>query len=239
MTSPYTAVLSCTARATWKPGQATLYEDSDRNAQPARSPINYPDPGPTPTTTGCFATDRELAFLRPVAPGERLGQRGRTLLSCSVKRTSSDVEPSMTFESEIVSDSGDVVARVRTGVYAYNPHPDATTESRHICISQGLAASTGRYCRDVADGEQLPTVTFALPLYRLVVAAGANRDFKSIHHNADFARGTGAPGHLRHRSTSPRNVGAHHPRLVSAPVNITSVKGFRMQRFTLIAEPRP
>jgi len=30
-------------------------------------------------------------------------------------------------------------------------------------------------------------------VYRLVMAAGANRDFNSIHHNSDWARSTGAP----------------------------------------------
>ena len=29
----------------------------------------------------------------------------------------------LTWESELVTDSGDVIARVRTGTYAYNPHP--------------------------------------------------------------------------------------------------------------------
>jgi acyl dehydratase len=30
-------------------------------------------------------------------------------------------------------------------------------------------------------------------VYRLVVAAGANRDFNSIHHNSEWAKATGAP----------------------------------------------
>lgn len=36
-------------------------------------------------------------------------------------------------------------------------------------------------------------VAFPLSLYRLVMAAGANGDLNSIHHNADYARATGAP----------------------------------------------
>lgn len=42
-------------------------------------------------------------------------------------------------------------------------------------------------------GEKLPEVHFPLTVTRLVMAAGANRDFFPIHHNAEFARATGAP----------------------------------------------
>ena len=42
-------------------------------------------------------------------------------------------------------------------------------------------------------GESIEPVAFPLTVYRLVMAAGANRDFNAIHHNAEFARATGAP----------------------------------------------
>lgn len=43
------------------------------------------------------------------------------------------------------------------------------------------------------EGEALAPLAFPLSVYRLVVAAGANRDFNAIHHNSDYARATGAP----------------------------------------------
>jgi len=46
---------------------------------------------------------------------------------------------------------------------------------------------------DVAVGDELVPVSFPLSVYRLVVAAGAVRDFNSMHHNSRFARATGAP----------------------------------------------
>lgn len=46
---------------------------------------------------------------------------------------------------------------------------------------------------DVAVGEKLTPLAFPLTVYRLVMAAGANRDFNAIHHNANVARSTGAP----------------------------------------------
>ncbi|GAA5080872.1 acyl dehydratase [Thermocatellispora tengchongensis] len=45
---------------------------------------------------------------------------------------------------------------------------------------------------DVTVGEELAEVEYPLNVYRLVMAAGANRDFNSIHHNSEYARRTGA-----------------------------------------------
>jgi len=42
-------------------------------------------------------------------------------------------------------------------------------------------------------GDKLGPLEFHLPVYRLVMAAGANRDFNSIHHNTEYARAGGAP----------------------------------------------
>jgi acyl dehydratase len=52
---------------------------------------------------------------------------------------------------------------------------------------------TQRYWDDVSEGDSLDPVQFPLTVYRLVMAAGANRDFNAIHHNAEVARASGAP----------------------------------------------
>ena len=57
----------------------------------------------------------------------------------------------------------------------------------------GERASGQRVYGDVAVGDPIGPVEFALPLYRLVVAAGGNRDFNSIHHNRSYAVATNAP----------------------------------------------
>ena len=121
--APSTSILMYTLPPMWSPGEPTLFESAERNAQPVRSPINNDDPGPAPHTTGFFATDLEMDFLRPVIVGEKLGSRGRRLLSCLPKETRVGRGAFCTHESEIVSESGDVVARMRTSTYAYNPHP--------------------------------------------------------------------------------------------------------------------
>jgi hypothetical protein len=120
--APYTGVLSWTIPAMWRPGKPTLYVDAARDAQPTRSPINNEGQRLAPPTTGFFATDMELDFLRPVVAGERLGRRGQRLLACVVKQTSVGRGAFITTESDIVSDVGDVVARTRNAAYAYNPH---------------------------------------------------------------------------------------------------------------------
>ena len=50
-----------------------------------------------------------------------------------------------------------------------------------------------RHWEDVVEGEALDPLSFPLSVYRLVMAAGANRDFNSIHHNSELARASGAP----------------------------------------------
>lgn len=60
-------------------------------------------------------------------------------------------------------------------------------------VGSAVAAVEGRRFEDVTPGEALPTVAYPLTVYRLVMAAGANRDFNSIHHNTEYAQSTGAP----------------------------------------------
>ena len=99
-----------------------LYDSAERDAQPARSPINNEDMPLGPKTTGFFATDISMDFVRPVVVGERVGRRGqRLVVRARPKQTSMGRGAFMTWESELVTDRGEVVARVRTGTYAYNP----------------------------------------------------------------------------------------------------------------------
>jgi len=53
--------------------------------------------------------------------------------------------------------------------------------------------TTQRCWDDVVEGEALESIAFPLTVYRLVMAAGANRDFNAIHHNSEVARASGAP----------------------------------------------
>lgn len=50
-----------------------------------------------------------------------------------------------------------------------------------------------RNWHEVVEGERLPDLPIHLTVTRLVMMAGANRDFSPIHHNSEFARASGAP----------------------------------------------
>jgi hypothetical protein len=50
-----------------------------------------------------------------------------------------------------------------------------------------------RSWREVAVGDTIAPLHFPLTVYRMVMAAGANRDFNAIHHNTAHAQSTGAP----------------------------------------------
>jgi acyl dehydratase len=50
-----------------------------------------------------------------------------------------------------------------------------------------------RTWEDVQEGDVLPTLHFPITVSRLVMAAGANRDFNAIHHNSEYAKASGAP----------------------------------------------
>ncbi|MGI9284047.1 MAG: acyl dehydratase [Pseudomonadales bacterium] len=47
--------------------------------------------------------------------------------------------------------------------------------------------------RNVQVGDELDTISIPITLQRLVMEAGANRDFSLIHHDRSVAKATGAP----------------------------------------------
>lgn len=121
VTMPATGVITWTIPAMWRPGEV-LFDTAERNAQPVRSPINNQDMPLGPKTTGFFATDIEMDFLRPVVAGERLGRQSQRLVACTPKQTSVGRGAFLTWESDVVVEGGEVVARIRVGTYAYVPN---------------------------------------------------------------------------------------------------------------------
>jgi acyl dehydratase len=95
-------------------------------------------------------------------------------------------------------------------------------------------ASRQRSFSDVVVGEELPPVEFPLTIYRLVVAAGGNRDFNSIHHNTAYAQATGAP----EMYASTFFLMGMWERLVRDYIGpagtIRSIRDFRMRKFNLV-----
>lgn len=123
--APATSLLSFSKPPMWTPGDAPLFEDPSRDAQPERSPLVNNDAGPVPRTHGYFATNIELEFRRPVVAGERVGSRGRRLQSCVLKETSVGRGAFIVYRSEILSDRGDLVAELFMEYFIYDPVPVA------------------------------------------------------------------------------------------------------------------
>lgn len=96
------------------------------------------------------------------------------------------------------------------------------------------ATLNGRRFDEVAVGEQLPEVALPLTVYRLVMAAGSNRDFNSIHHNTEYARSTGAEEMYANTSF----LMSSWERLIrdwcGDTGRIRAIRGFRMRSFNYV-----
>ncbi|QNU25927.1 hotdog family protein [Geobacillus zalihae] len=93
-----------------------------------------------------------------------------------------------------------------------------------------------RYWEDVSIGDVIPAIEYPLSVYRLIMAAGANRDFNSIHHNSEFAKETGAPdmyaNNIFLQGMWERTVREY----IGLAGAIKSVKGFRMKIFNIVGD---
>lgn len=93
-----------------------------------------------------------------------------------------------------------------------------------------------RYWEDVSEGEPLPTLRFPLSIYRLVMSAGATRDYNAIHHNSEFARRSGAPdmyaNGLLLQGMWERSV----REFIGLDGAIRALRGFRMKIFNTVGD---
>lgn len=89
---------------------------------------------------------------------------------------------------------------------------------------------------EVSVGDKVPAVEFPLSVFRLVMAAGANQDYNSIHHNTEYAQQTGAPdmyaNNIFLQGMWERTVREY---IGNAGV-LKSLKGFRMGSFNIAGD---
>ena len=123
--APYSSVTTWTIPPMWTPGAPPVFTSAERNAQPERSPVGNVSarPTPAPPTTGYFATDIEIEYFQPVIVGDRLSSSGRRLVSVVPKETSVGRGAFLIWESEVRNQRGELVAKMRNGLYVYDPHP--------------------------------------------------------------------------------------------------------------------
>jgi acyl dehydratase len=89
---------------------------------------------------------------------------------------------------------------------------------------------------EVELGTELPVVRFPLTVYRLVMWAGAGRDFNSIHHNTEWARATGAPEMYANFGFLVGGWERAVREWAGPGAFVSSVRGFRMRRFNIAGE---
>ncbi len=88
-----------------------------------------------------------------------------------------------------------------------------------------------RSLADVDVGSAIESVEFPLTVYRLVMEAGATRDFNSIHHNSEYARSTGAP-EMYAATSFLLGMWERAVRDFIGPAGtIRAIRGFQMRKF--------
>lgn len=93
-----------------------------------------------------------------------------------------------------------------------------------------------RSWEDVEEGQELAPVEFPLTVYRMVVEAGANLDFNSIHHNSEFAQASGAP-EMYANTTFLLGMWERSLReFIGLRGRIRSIKGFKMKSFNVVGQ---
>jgi acyl dehydratase len=93
-----------------------------------------------------------------------------------------------------------------------------------------------KYLEDVEVGEELPSVAYPITAYRLVMAAGANRDFNSIHHNSSYAQRTGAPEMYANTSFLLSSWERCVRDWAGPDAEFRAIKGFRMRAFNTVGD---
>lgn len=88
-----------------------------------------------------------------------------------------------------------------------------------------------RLWQDISVGDELHTQTFPITVYRLVMAAGANRDFNAIHTNPEVAKQTGAPDIYANTLLLQGMWEKAVRQFIGLAGRVRSQKGFRMSSF--------
>lgn len=100
-----------------------------------------------------------------------------------------------------------------------------------------MADWTQQRCwEDLSEGEELPAVAFPITVYRLVMEAGANRDFNSIHHNSEYARSTGAPEMYANNMFLQGMWERAVREFIGLDGTIRKLRGFRMTAFNVAGD---
>ena len=137
--APWSSYGSVSGNALWKPGYGEIWDSTDPDhtisgpgARSRQREGPQPPPIPQPKTNAGFATDIEIEYFRPVYVGDRLSRRGRKLVSVIVRETRVGYGSFTVYESEVVNQRGELVAKMRNGGYQYIVGAKGPTKERSI-----------------------------------------------------------------------------------------------------------
>ncbi len=192
----------------WEPGLPSIWTTDDKHfTVSGTGRAGAVEQVPTPGTAG-FVTDLEVEFLKPLYVGERVTQVTQTLLDVNPRKTRVGDGAFTTYESFYENEGGERVARQKMTSYTYIPNApeggdgagqpagDGAGQATRTIVSKANTPpdwSAQRYWDDVNEGDDVGEVQFPLTIQRMVMAAGANRDFNAIHHSTYAAQAGGAP----------------------------------------------
>jgi acyl dehydratase len=247
--APVSSLVSFTIQPLWRPGGEPTFTDPEPDAQPRTTSLGPRRTGLEPPTTAYFGTGFAADYLAPVVAGDQLSRVGQRLVACTPKQTRVGRGAFTTWESEIRNQCGATVALLRTSGYLYVPDASSPAGARPPAATVPVTSSTvavpsespidwdeQRFWDDLHAGQAVGAVAFPLSIYRLIVAAGANRDFNSIHHNRAWARSTGAPD-MYANTTFLQGMWERCVRqFIGLAGVIRSVDGFRMTSFNTVGD---
>ena len=206
--APFHMVQTFQVSSLWEPGMPSIWTTDDPHfAVGGTGRSGRTTPVPTPGTAG-FVTDLEVEYLRPLYLGDRVSQVSQKLLNVNPRRTRVGDGAFLTYESMFENQRGEPVARQSMTNYSYIPNPQSSdgqgggnaetskndaARSIPARLNQTVDWSWQRYWEDVSEGDEIPEIQYPLTVQRMVMAAGANRDFNPIHHNSVAAQRGGAP----------------------------------------------
>ena len=190
----------------WQPGTPSIWTTDEKHfTVSGTGRAGKVEQVPTPGTAG-FVTDLEVEFLKPLYVGDRVTQVTQTLLDVNPRKTRVGDGAFTTYESFYENQSGERVARQKMTSYTYVPYapqggdggggPGAAAGPARAIASKANTPvdwTAQRYWDDVNEGDEVGEVQYPLTIQRMVMAAGANRDFNAIHHSTYAAQSGGAP----------------------------------------------
>jgi len=118
---PATALASLSLPLLWRPGDVPMFLAPARDAMPRVAMPSGPLSGLEPPTSHVFAVGSDADYLGQALVGDRLCRRGARLLSCLPKQTRVGRGAFVQWETEVVNERRDLLARLRTTYYRYNP----------------------------------------------------------------------------------------------------------------------